>query len=135
VTATNSIDRQKVNFKLGKSLFNNKVIVTFGGDLDFRMGSNSASSQQLGNLQWLPDLTVEIILTQDRKLRAIIFSRNNLDITASAVGRRNRQGASISYRKDFEGIFSKPKEKPKENPVADPAVQPATVNKKEDESK
>jgi hypothetical protein len=135
VTATNSIDRQKVNFKLGKSLFNNKVIVTFGGDLDFRMGSNSASSQQLGNLQWLPDLTVEIILTQDRKLRAIIFSRNNLDITASAVGRRNRQGASISYRKDFEGIFSKPKEKPKENPVADPAVQPATVNKKENESK
>ncbi|HEX8460370.1 MAG TPA: translocation/assembly module TamB domain-containing protein, partial [Segetibacter sp.] len=64
VTATNGIDRQKVNFKLGKSLFNNKVIVTFGGDLDFRMGSNSATSQQLGNLQWLPDLTVEVVLSK-----------------------------------------------------------------------
>jgi hypothetical protein len=49
VTATNAIDRQKVNFKLGKSLFNNKVIVTFGGDIDFRMGSSTATSNQLGN--------------------------------------------------------------------------------------
>lgn len=116
VTATNAIDRQKVNFKLGKSLFNNKVIVTFGGDLDFRMGTNTATSQQLGNLQWLPDLTVEIVLSKDRKIRAIVFSRNNLDISngAQAVGRRNRQGASISYRKDFQSIFGSPKEKPKE---------------------
>jgi hypothetical protein len=106
VTATNNIDRQQVNFKLGKSLFDNKVLITFGGDLDFRMGSSS-SSQQLGNLQWLPDLTVEIILSKSRKLRAILFSRNNLDITQGAVGRRNRQGASISYRKDFEKLFGK----------------------------
>jgi hypothetical protein len=133
VTATNAIDRQKVNFKLGKSLFNNKVIVTFGGDLDFRMGSNSATSQQLGNLQWLPDLTVEIVLTQDRKLRAIVFSRNNLDITASAVGRRNRQGASISYRKDFENLFSKPKGKPTENQDVEFVKPHASLIKSEEE--
>lgn len=111
VTATNNIDRQQVNFKLGKSLFDNKVLITFGGDLDFRMGSSSAGSQQLGNLQWLPDLTVEIILSKNRQLRAIIFSRNNLDITQGAVGRRNRQGVSISYRRDFDKLFgSKPKD-------------------------
>lgn len=137
VTATNAIDRQKVNFKLGKSLFNNKVIVTFGGDIDFRMGSNTATSQQLGNLQWLPDLTVEIILSKDRKLRAIIFSRNNLDITAAAVGRRNRQGASISYRKDFENLFSKPHEKPEKNfpPAAATPAQPASLTKTQEEEK
>ena len=131
VTATNGIDRQKVNFKLGKSLFNNKVIVTFGGDIDFRMGSNSATSQQLGNLQWLPDLTVEIVLSKDRKVRAIIFSRNNLDVTQSAVGRRNRQGASISYRKDFEGLFSTPKAIPKEQPANTPvtSAQPFIIFK------
>ena len=134
VTATNAIDRQKVNFKLGKSLFNNKVIVTFGGDLDFRMGSNTVTSQQLGNLQWLPDLTVEIVLSKDRKVRAIVFSRNNLDITASAVGRRNRQGASISYRRDFERILSKPPEKPKDLPVpvSSPVPHPATLIKDEE---
>ncbi len=138
VTATNAIDRQKVNFKLGKSLFNNKVIVTFGGDLDFRMGSNTATSQQLGNLQWLPDLTVEIVLSKDRKIRGIIFSRNNLDISTSAqaVGRANRQGASISYRKDFETIFAGDKEKPKEKDHTIPAAvlhQPATLSKSEEE--
>ncbi len=135
VTATNQIDRQKVNFKLGKSLFNNKVVVTFGGDLDFRMGSNTATSQQLGNLQWLPDLTVEIILSKDRKVRAIVFSRNNLDITASAVGRRNRQGASISYRKDFYHLFAKPEEKQQKNqlPATNTQAQPATTLTKTEE--
>ncbi len=134
VTATNAIDRQKVNFKLGKSLFNNKVVVTFGGDLDFRMGSNTATSQQLGNLQWLPDLTVEIILSKDRKVRAIVFSRNNLDITSGAVGRRNRQGASISYRKDFYNLFGKPQEKQQKNEVPDTTThaQPATLTKAEE---
>ncbi|HSU51021.1 MAG TPA: translocation/assembly module TamB domain-containing protein, partial [Segetibacter sp.] len=139
VTATNAIDRQKVNFKLGKSLFNNKVIVTFGGDIDFRMGTNTATSQQLGNLQWLPDLTVEIILSKDRKIRAIIFSRNNLDISSGAqsVGRRSRQGASISYRKDFERLFSPPKETPteKRDTVPAPVLQPVTMVKDEEEKK
>jgi hypothetical protein len=136
VTATNAIDRQKVNFKFGKSLFNNKVVVTFGGDLDFRMGSNTATSQQLGNLQWLPDLTVEIILSKDRKVRAIVFSRNNLDITASAVGRRNRQGASISYRKDFYNLFAKPQQKQQKKPLRDSTynAQPATFTKTEQET-
>ena len=130
VTATNAIDRQKVNFKIGKSLLNNKVIVTFGGDLDFRMGSNTATSQQLGNLQWLPDLTVELVLSKDRRIRAIIFSRNNLDISAGAVGRLSRQGASLSYRKDFKGYSIEKKKKPTKDKNM-PA--PAVLTKNDDE--
>lgn len=131
VTATNSIDRQKVNFKIGKSLLNNKVIVTFGGDLDFRMGSNTATSQQLGNLQWLPDLTVELILSKDRRIRAIVFSRNNLDISAGSVGRLSRQGASLSYRKEFKGYsFDKKKKNNKNNTPPTPAV----LTKNDDEN-
>ena len=126
VTASN-IDRQQVNFKLGYGLFNNKVIITFGGDLDFKMGSNTSTSQALGNVQWLPDLTVEIVLTKDRRLRAIVFSRNNLDISSGDVGRRNRQGVSISYRKDFPNIITETKpiaNKPKDTIlVAGPAIQ------------
>jgi len=123
VTATNSIDRQQVNFKLSKGLFNNNVIVSFGGDLDFRFGSNTISSQQLGALQWLPDLAVEVILSKDRRIRAIVFSRNNLDITGNAVGRRSRQGASISYRRDFNNFFG-----PKDtvtSPLLPPYLPPA----------
>lgn len=133
VNASTTIDRSQVNFKLGKSLFKNNVIVTFGGDLDFKTGGSSVSSQQLGNLQWLPDLTVEIVLSKDKKVRAIIFSRNDLDISTTAVGRRNRQGASISYRSDFDNLFGKKPEKKPDTKVVEP--QPANLTKKENTDK
>jgi hypothetical protein len=103
-TASNTgINRSRVNFKVGKSFFEDKIVVTFGGDLDFNL-SNSSSVKN-GNLQWLPDLNIEFILTQDRKLRAILFNKNSLDISGSSFSRRNRFGASISYRRDFEKLF------------------------------
>jgi hypothetical protein len=89
-----------VNLKLGRSFLNDKVIINVGGDLDFNV--RSTTNIQNDNLQWLPDLNIEFILTRDRKLRAIVFNRNSLDINGSSLGRRNRQGVSISYRKDFE---------------------------------
>lgn len=96
----NKIDRQRVNLKLGRSFLNDKIIVNFGGDLDFNI--RSSTSIQNGNFQWLPDLNIEFILTRNRKLRAIIFNRNSLDINGGSLGKRNRQGVSISYRKDFD---------------------------------
>ncbi len=96
----NKIDRQRVNLKLGRSFLNDKVIINVGGDLDFNV--RSSTNIQNDNLQWLPGLNIEFILTRDRKLRAIVFNRNSLDINGSSLGRRNRQGVSISYRKDFE---------------------------------
>jgi len=96
----NKIDRTRVNLKLGRSFLNDKIIVNVGADLDFNV--RSTSTLQNSDLQWLPDLNIEFILTRDRKLRAIIFNRNSLDINGSALGKRNRQGVSISYRKDFD---------------------------------
>jgi hypothetical protein len=96
----NKIDRQRVNLKLGRSFLNDKIILNVGGDLDFNV--RNTTTIQNGSFQWLPDLNIEFILTNDRKLRAIIFNRNSLDINGSSLGRRNRQGVSISYRKDFD---------------------------------
>jgi hypothetical protein len=78
-------------------------------------------------------VTAEFILSKDRKVRAIIFNRNNLDISNAGVGRRNRMGASISYRKEFRSFFGKPKNQ-KETPVQTPlsTAQPAST-KTEDE--
>ena len=115
----NTFDRTKLDVKLNKQFFNNKLIVTVGSDVDLNVNNNSATSQQLGNLQLLPDVTVEFILSRDRKVRAIVFSRNNLDVSTAGVGRRNRTGASISYRKDFNHIIYKPKKK-EEKPVEAP---------------
>ena len=104
-TNNNRIDRSRVNFKIGRSFFNNNVVVTFGGDLDFSWGTSAAQS---GNFQWLPDLNIEVVLSRDKKLRAIVFNKNSLDISnGNALGRRNRQGVSISYRQEFETIFGK----------------------------
>ncbi len=101
---SNTIDRTRVNLKLGYAFANNNIVVTLGSDLDFNLGNTSAI--QNGNFQWLPDFNIEFILTKDKKLRAILFTKNSLDISGSTFGRRNRQGASISYRRDFDKLFA-----------------------------
>ena len=61
------------------------------------------TSVQNSNTQWLPNLNIEFVLTKDKKLRLIIFNKTTLDVS---FGRRNRQGISISYRKDFDKLFA-----------------------------
>ena len=96
----NRLDRQQINLKVNQSLLNGKVIITFGTGLDFNI---SSSAVQTGDFQWLPDISVQIILSRDRKLRAIIFNKSSLDVAVSggSIGRRTRQGVSISYSFDF----------------------------------
>ncbi len=108
-TNSNKLDRTRVNLKLGYAFANDNVIVTLGSDLDFNVGNTT--SFQNGNFQWLPDLNIKFILTKDRKLSAIIFTKNSLDISGSTFGRRNRQGVSISYRRDFDQLFATKPEK------------------------
>ncbi|MFT4204753.1 MAG: translocation/assembly module TamB domain-containing protein [Chitinophagaceae bacterium] len=106
-TNTNRLDRQAVNVKLSQSLLNGNVIVNVGSDLDFGLGGVSTSASG-GSFQWLPDISVSIILSRDRTLRAIVFNRSSLDVgTGTSLGRRNRMGASLSYSKDFEHFFGK----------------------------
>jgi hypothetical protein len=98
VNAFSQYDRINVDFNLNKTFFNSRVIVNLGSDLDMNVRNTTATG-----FQFLPDVSVEFILTTNRRLRAIVFKRDNLDIS----GRRNRAGASISYRKDFERLFGK----------------------------
>jgi hypothetical protein len=100
-----TLDRQSVELKLNKSLLNNKLIITFGGDLDFNVSGAAAATSN--NFQWLPDISVQIVLSKDRKLRAIIFNRSSLNVYSSSgtLGRVTRQGISISYTKDFDKFF------------------------------
>ena len=58
----NRLDRQAVNLKLNQSLLNGNVIVSVGGDLDFGLSGVSATTS--GNFQWLPDISVSIILSK-----------------------------------------------------------------------
>ena len=97
-SSSNQLDRQRIDFKVNRSVLNDKIIITLGTGLDFNI-SNSAA--QNSNLQWLPDISVQFILSRDRKLRAIVFNRSSLDVTTGIISRRTRQGVSISYSFDF----------------------------------
>ena len=104
---TGTLDRQQVNLKINQSVLNGKVIITVGGDLDFGISSTSSATN---NFQWLPDVSVQIILSKDRKLRAIVFNRSSLSVASSTggsvgtLGKSNRQGVSLSYTNDFEKL-------------------------------
>ncbi len=96
-TSANSLyDRVNVGFNINRSFLNNRVVVNVGSDFDVNVRSTTSTG-----FQFLPDISVEFILTSNRRLRAILFKRDNLDIG----GRRNRAGASLSYRKDFDKLL------------------------------
>jgi hypothetical protein len=103
VSAFSQYDRVNVNFNVNRSFYNNRVVVNLGSDFDMNVRSTAVTG-----FQFLPDINVEFILTPNRRLRAIIFKRDNLDI----AGRRNRAGASISYRKDFDKLLGRKEEEP-----------------------
>ena len=99
VSATSTqFDRYNLKFKIGKSFFSDKVKINFGSDFDI----NVRSSTQSGNFQWLPDLNVEWSLNAEKNLLLLVFSKNSLDISGNTLGRRNRQGVGITYKKDFD---------------------------------
>ncbi len=99
INATSTqFDRYNVKFKIGKSFFSDKVRINFGSDFDI----NLRSSTQSGNFQWLPDWNLEWSLNADKNLLLLIFSKNSLDISGNTLGRRNRQGVGITYKKDFD---------------------------------
>ncbi len=98
VVGSAGYDRVNFNFMLRRSYLNNRIVVNVGSDFD--VGRASASYANAG-FQFLPNISVEFILTKDRKLRAILFKRDNIDF----IGRRNRAGVSLSYRQDFEDFL------------------------------
>jgi len=103
--AGNRLDRQNIDLKLQKSLLNGKLIITVGSGFDFNFAG--ASAVQSGNFQWLPDISAQLILARNAyrgtQLKAIVFNKSSLDVSSSSggIGRRIRQGVSISYSFDF----------------------------------
>jgi hypothetical protein len=102
-TSSGKLDRTRVDLKFGYALANDKIIVSVGSDIDFNLGAASSS----GNTQWLPNVDIQFVLSPDKKLRLIIFNKASLDYNAGNLGKRYRQGVSISYRKDFDSFFGK----------------------------
>jgi hypothetical protein len=101
VNTATGYDRVNFNFMINKSYFNNRVVVNLGSDFDLNVRNTTTTG-----FQFLPDVSVEFILTSNRRLRAIIFKKDALDFS----GRRNRAGISLSYRKDYDKFISSNRE-------------------------
>lgn len=122
--ATNAaLDRQIINARISKSIMNGRVIVTFGNNFDFNI--NSASALRSNNFQWLPDISVQIVLSRDGRLRMLIFNRSSLGMAGLAgdIGRQSRQGVSLSYSKDFNKFLKSNKKLYRDSATTDSIMQ------------
>ena len=113
INATSNYDRTSVSLKFNKSLANNRIVFNVGSDFDFSVKSSATNS-----FLFLTDISIEFLLSTNRKLRFIIFKKDNLELGS----RQNRAGASISFRQDFEK-FGKKEEFPPSK-FAKPAAIP-----------
>ncbi len=106
------------NFAFSKQWFKGRLIVTVGGNVDVNNPYVLNNKNNNSNLLLTPDFSAEWLLSKDGKLRVVGFRRSNIDF---ALGQRNRQGLSLTYRTDFDHLSDvfiqeqKPKKKNKPN--------------------
>ncbi len=86
------------NFGLKTSFLKNRLLVNFGGNIDYRLVQNSINSNS--NFLFTPDVSFEYLISPDGRLRVIGFNRSDADI-GDLQGLRNRTGVQLSYRKEF----------------------------------
>ncbi|NOT52739.1 MAG: hypothetical protein HOP10_15855 [Chitinophagaceae bacterium] len=108
-----------VNLSVGRSFFDGKLIISVAGTAEgVTLGSTVRQDVQI-----LPNLNIEVLLNPSGTFRANLFYRENIDYltTSSGVGRSNRKGAGLSYRKEAErfwDLFFKRKNKKTVQPEA-----------------
>ena len=89
------------NFGLKTAFLNNKLLVTVGGNVDYRLGQVITNSNS--NFLFTPDVSFEYLISPDGRIRVIGFNRSDADPgDIAGITRRNRTGIQLSYRKDFD---------------------------------
>jgi len=84
-------------------LLNNRLVVYLGGNIDFNNPYALIANKSLIS----PDISIEYMLTKDGKWRAVGFNRSNItDLTGI---QRNKTGAKITYRTDFDKLTKEDK--------------------------
>ncbi len=87
------------NFGLRTSFLKNRLLVKFGGNVDYRL---AASTNSNANFLFTPDVSFEYLISPDGRLRVIGFNRSDAEIgDIQGITRRNRTGVQLSYRKEF----------------------------------
>lgn len=94
-----ALQRNDVQFNLGKNIFNNRVRIEAGPSIDWGRGDNSSAAN---NSYFAGDFQFEYMITPDGHVRFIAFSRSNYDVLLD----RNltRGGIGISYNRSFNRL-------------------------------
>jgi len=116
-------DRTNLNLSIGKTLFNNRVVLTFEGNYDvpFQSTASQVSSDLLTNF------TTEFLINKSGSIRASIFYKENVDLLtgySTSAGRSRKYGAGLTYRKDFNRLGDIFRRKKKMAPVQAPLDTP-----------
>lgn len=94
----NSVAQLQAAAKTGViiKILKGKIVITAGVNVDI----NNPYIITNKNVFLTPDIAAEFILSQDGKFRIVAFNKTNYDL----VGQRNRTGAQLSYRKEFNKL-------------------------------
>jgi hypothetical protein len=116
-----SYDRTNLNLSVGKSLFNNRVVLTFEGNYDVPFAS---SAQNQISSDFLSNFTTEFLINKSGTIRATIFYKENVDFltgTSTNATKSRKYGSSLTFRKDFNriGDIFRKKKKPAQSQPAD----------------
>jgi len=109
-----------LSLSVGKTLFNNRVVLTFEGNYDVPLTSTSQVSSDL-----LTNVTTEFLINKSGSIRASIFYKENVDLLtgySNSAGKSKKYGTSLSYRKDFNrlgDIFRRKKKLPPAPPTSE----------------
>jgi hypothetical protein len=94
------INQTDLNISLGKSYFNDRLQINFGGTFDVPI--NTSINERI---RLFPDVSVDLLLNKSGSLRATFFyNMNNEMLTTSTQNRESRTGAKLSYRKEFNSL-------------------------------
>jgi hypothetical protein len=116
-----AFDRTNLIFSVGKSFFNNRVVLTFEGNYDVPFTS---TSDQISS-DFLTNFTTEFLINQSGTIRAMIFYKENVDLltgtTTTNATKSRRYGTSLAFRKDFNriGDIFRKKKKPAQSTSTD----------------
>ena len=116
-------DRTNLNLSVGKTIFNNRVVLTFEGNYDvpFQSTASQVSSDLLTNF------TTEFLINKSGSIRATIFYRENVDLLtgySTSAGKSRKYGTSLTYRKDFNRLGDIFRRKKKMAPTPAPLDTP-----------
>lgn len=98
---TFSYDRTNLNLSIGKSLFNNRVILTFEGNYDAPFQTSGADQF---SSDFLKNVTTEFLINKSGTIRVMLFYKENVDLltgTDNNTTKTRRVGSSLAFRKDF----------------------------------